>query len=51
VIVHGHTPVPEPQLRDNHVNLDTGAFSTGILTALVVDGADKRLLRAGKEII
>lgn len=51
VIVHGHTPVPEPQMRDNRVNLDTGAFSTGILTALVVDGADKRLLRAGTDII
>ena len=44
VIVHGHTPVAEPELRANRVNVDTGAFATGRLTALVVDGADKQLL-------
>ncbi len=44
VIVHGHTPVPEPEIRPNRVNLDTGAFRTGKLSSLVVDGADKQLL-------
>jgi len=45
VIVHGHTPVVEPEVLANRVNVDTGAFATGRLTALVVDGADKQLLR------
>lgn len=49
VIVHGHTPVPAAQMRNNRVNLDTGAVMTGILTALVVDGAEKRLLRVGSD--
>jgi serine/threonine protein phosphatase 1 len=34
VIVHGHTPVPQPDVRSNRINLDTGAFATGRLTCL-----------------
>lgn len=44
VVVHGHTPVSEPEVLANRVNLDTGAFASGRLTALVIDGAEKRLL-------
>ena len=44
VVVHGHTPVPEPEVLANRVNVDTGAFASGRLTALVIDGAEKRLL-------
>jgi serine/threonine protein phosphatase 1 len=46
VVVHGHTPVSEPEICANRVNLDTGAFASGRLTALVIDGAEKRLLTA-----
>lgn len=44
VVVHGHTPVPEAEICANRVNVDTGAFASGRLTALVIDGAEKRLL-------
>ena len=44
VVVHGHTPVAEPEICANRINVDTGAFASGRLTALVVDGAEKRLL-------
>jgi serine/threonine protein phosphatase 1 len=44
VIVHGHTPVRHAEILPNRVNLDTGAFASNRLTALVVDGAEKRLL-------
>lgn len=47
VIVHGHTPTPEPEVMPNRVNVDTGAFKTGRLTALVIDGLEKRLLSVG----
>lgn len=47
VIVHGHTPTPEPEVMPNRVNVDTGAFKTGRLTALVIDGIEKRLLSVG----
>ena len=44
VIVHGHTPVTRPELLPNRVNVDTGAFLSGRLTALVIDGAEKWVL-------
>ena len=46
VIVHGHTPSNHPELLANRINVDTKAFDTGRLTALVVDRSEKRLLSA-----
>jgi serine/threonine protein phosphatase 1 len=37
-IVHGHTPVREPDIRDNRANIDTGAYATGNLTLLTIQG-------------
>jgi len=37
-IVHGHTPVPVPDIRPNRINIDTGAYATGNLTLLSVQG-------------
>jgi len=34
IIVHGHTPVREPEVRANRINIDTGAYATGRLTCL-----------------
>ena len=34
IVVHGHTPVPEPEVRANRIGIDTGAWMTGRLTAL-----------------
>lgn len=45
VIVHGHTITPEPELKPNRIGLDTGAFHSGVLTCLVVDGEEQRLLQ------
>ncbi len=44
VVVHGHTPVAEVEVWPNRVNVDTGAFATDRLSALVIDGATKRIL-------
>ena len=38
IIIHGHTPTPEIELRSNRINIDTGAFFTGRLTCLVIEG-------------
>ena len=37
-IVHGHTPVREPDIRPNRINIDTGAYATGKLTLLTIQG-------------
>jgi serine/threonine protein phosphatase 1 len=37
-IVHGHTPVAKPDIRPHRINIDTGAYATGILTLLLVEG-------------
>ncbi|MCX7303934.1 MAG: metallophosphoesterase family protein [Hyphomicrobiales bacterium] len=39
IVVHGHTPNAEPQLRPNRINLDTGAYATHRLTCLRVDSS------------
>jgi serine/threonine protein phosphatase 1 len=38
VVVHGHTPVLQPDIRHNRINIDTGAYATGRLTCLVLEG-------------
>ena len=44
VIVHGHTPVPEAEVRANRVNVDTLAWKSGALSALAVNGDDKQIV-------
>ena len=48
VVVHGHTIVPAPVIRRNRIGLDTGAYATGRLTALVLDQSSCRLLTAAR---
>ena len=36
--VHGHTVVNDPQVHRNRIAIDTGAYATGRLSALVIDG-------------
>jgi serine/threonine protein phosphatase 1 len=45
VIVHGHTPVGAPEILPNRVNLDTLAYDSGLLTAMVIEGGEKRLIQ------
>lgn len=44
VVVHGHTIAPEPEVLPNRIGIDTGAFHSNRLTALVVEGAERRFL-------
>lgn len=39
VIVHGHTPVQHPDIRHNRINIDTGAWRTGTLTCIAIEGS------------
>jgi serine/threonine protein phosphatase 1 len=38
-IVHGHTPVRSAEILANRANIDTGAFATGNLTLLSIQGS------------
>ena len=37
VVVHGHTIVEEIQERPNRIGIDTGAYRTGVLTAVAIE--------------
>ena len=46
VVVHGHTIRQEPEDRGNRIGIDTGAYTFGRLTALVLEGTERRYLQA-----
>ena len=46
VVVHGHTIFEDVEHRDYRIGIDTGAFRTGRLTALVLEGSERRLIQA-----
>jgi serine/threonine protein phosphatase 1 len=45
-VVHGHTISWTPEFKPNRIGIDTGAFVSGVLTALVVEGAETRVITA-----
>lgn len=47
IVVHGHTPEPEPVIRSNRIGVDTGAYMTGVLTALVLKGDTRDFIQVG----
>jgi serine/threonine protein phosphatase 1 len=46
VVVHGHTISDEPEDCGNRIGIDTGAFISGRLTALVLEGTGRRYIEA-----
>jgi serine/threonine protein phosphatase 1 len=44
VIVHGHSPSERPVLRANRIGVDTGAYATDCLTAVILDGEECTIL-------
>ena len=49
IIVHGHTPTREIEVAPNRINIDTGAFATGRLSCLVVEGEDLSVIDTSLE--
>lgn len=47
-VVHGHTVTDEPVVRSNRIGIDTGAFKSGRLTALALEGTDRRIIEAAE---
>jgi serine/threonine protein phosphatase 1 len=46
IVVHGHTPRAEPDIRPNRIGIDTGAVFTDRLTALKLEDGSRKLLQA-----
>lgn len=45
VVVHGHSITEAPTIKHNRIAIDTGAFATGCLTCLVLEGTTRRFLQ------
>ena len=46
IVVHGHTIFEEIDERKNRIGIDTGAYRFGKLTALVLEGEERRYIQA-----
>jgi len=46
VVVHGHTIFEDVDAVEHRIGIDTGAFRTGRLTALVLEGDSRRTIQA-----
>ncbi|KQW18337.1 metallophosphoesterase [Afipia sp. Root123D2] len=44
IVIHGHTPVEHTDFRDNRINIDTGAWRSGVLTTIAIENADIMVL-------
>ena len=44
IVVHGHTIRPEVEIRGNRIGIDTGAYQSGVLTALAIEGSESWFL-------
>lgn len=45
MIVHGHTVTDEVDQRSNRIGIDTGAYKSGRLTCMVLEGATQRFIQ------
>lgn len=44
LVVHGHSISREPDIQFNRIGIDTGAFASGSLTCLVLEGTKQELI-------
>ena len=44
MVVHGHSIEPEPDIQAYRIGIDTGAYRSGRLTCLILEGATRRFL-------
>ena len=46
VIVHGHSISRTPEILPNRIGIDTGAYRTGVLTAIYLEGERREVISA-----
>jgi len=47
IIIHGHSITPQVEQLPNRIGIDTGAYASGILTCLILEADQQRLLQTG----
>lgn len=47
VIVHGHSIATEVEIRAHRIGIDTGAYASGVLTAMGFEGNERWLVQTG----
>lgn len=45
-VIHGHTPVAQVDIKHDRINIDTGAFFTGVLSGIRIRSDSVTILRA-----
>jgi serine/threonine protein phosphatase 1 len=45
VVVHGHTPEDEPADKRWRIGIDSGAYATGVLTAVRLNDVSRRIIQ------
>lgn len=47
IVVHGHSIAAEVEIRPHRIGLDTGAYESGVLTAMGFEGSERWLVQTG----
>lgn len=50
IVIHGHTVTDEAEVRPNRIGIDTGAYRSGRLTALGLEGAERWFIQTEGEV-
>ncbi|WP_140986275.1 metallophosphoesterase family protein [Asticcacaulis tiandongensis] len=50
VVVHGHTPAEEVHNGAWRIGLDTGAYATGVLSAVYLNETERRVVQIGTDV-
>jgi serine/threonine protein phosphatase 1 len=49
IVVHGHTISNNVDVTSNRIGIDTGAYSTGVLTALAIEGSRRWFVQTSED--
>jgi serine/threonine protein phosphatase 1 len=49
-VIHGHTISETPDERPNRIGIDTGAYASGVLTAICLEGTERRYITTGVDL-
>ena len=49
IVVHGHSIAEEVEITPHRIGIDTGAYASGVLTAMGFEGGERWLLQTGTE--